>query len=173
MDHERAYSLIKTKLLGTEGRSWGRNAHQYGDKMTGVGEKMARMIFAHQHDASGASTSSLTSTTHQAQPVRNALDGPCVYMNTATGRAGPAFFMTSERHIGMAPGTMKTGDKLVVPFLDTPDERSDVLVLPFFHQPTLILRSKGNRWTFHDLAYVHGIDRLPLRRQDKREFVLC
>ncbi|KAK5112680.1 hypothetical protein LTR85_011191 [Meristemomyces frigidus] len=79
-----------------------------------------------------------------------------------------ALFRTRSGYTGYSPDTLRAGDSLVVPELHHDPYGSEQ------RQWALILRPRGEVWTFHGLAYVYRMDELiQSRLPEQREFVIC
>ncbi|KAI0412566.1 HET-domain-containing protein [Xylaria grammica] len=78
------------------------------------------------------------------------------YCQQASGST--VLFTTMSGNLGIAPGTVKEGDKLVLPLYKTASGEIDAQVVPFNQPLALILRGQdGDRWTFHGLAHLDGL----------------
>ncbi|KAI0183939.1 heterokaryon incompatibility protein-domain-containing protein [Xylaria flabelliformis] len=78
------------------------------------------------------------------------------YCKEASGSA--VVFSTMNGNLGVAPGTIKGGDKLILPLCETALGEVDARVIPFNQPLALILREgEDNKWTFHGLAHLDGL----------------
>ncbi|KAJ2988700.1 hypothetical protein NUW58_g962 [Xylaria curta] len=78
------------------------------------------------------------------------------YCQQASGST--VLFTTMSGNLGIAPGTIKGGDRLVLPLFKTATGEIDAQVIPFKQPLALILREQeDDRWTFHGLAHLNGL----------------
>ncbi|KAJ3564410.1 hypothetical protein NPX13_g7853 [Xylaria arbuscula] len=78
------------------------------------------------------------------------------YCEEASGST--TVFITTSGVIGIAPGTIESGDRLVLPLCETSAGDIDAKVTPFKKPLVLILRERGDdKWTFHGLAHLRGL----------------
>ncbi|KAI1132565.1 HET-domain-containing protein [Nemania abortiva] len=87
---------------------------------------------------------------------RTLLDQTRYYCEEASGSA--ILFTTTSGNIGIAPGTIKGGDRLVLPLCETASGEIDAKVTPFIKPLAIILREqKDDKWTFHGLAHLDSL----------------
>ncbi|KAI1360737.1 HET-domain-containing protein [Xylaria arbuscula] len=78
------------------------------------------------------------------------------YCEEASGST--TVFITTSGVIGIAPGIIEGGDRLVLPLCETSAGDIDAKVTPFKKPLALILRERGDdKWTFHGLAHLRGL----------------
>ncbi|KAJ8132957.1 hypothetical protein O1611_g673 [Lasiodiplodia mahajangana] len=96
---------------------------------------------------------------------RAMLDQTRYYCEEASGSA--ILFTTMSGNIGIAPGTIRGGDRLVLPLCEEASGMIKAKVTPFIKPLTLILRRQTNdTCTFHGLAH---LDRLGEKADDIRD----
>ncbi|KAI0406752.1 HET-domain-containing protein [Xylaria palmicola] len=94
------------------------------------------------------------------------------YCNGASG--GTVLITTTNGNLGIAPTTIKAGDKLVLPLCKTATGEVDAQVLPFQQPLALILRERENdKWTFHGLAHLDGLGDKAQYFQHSKQYVIC
>ncbi|KAI3323484.1 HET-domain-containing protein [Xylariaceae sp. AK1471] len=87
---------------------------------------------------------------------RPTLSQTCYYCEEASGSA--TLFTTMSGNIGVAPSTIKGGDRLVLPLCETASGEIDAKVTPFEKPLALILRQReDDKCTFHGLAHLDGL----------------
>lgn len=112
-----------------------------------------------------------------------------IYCSQASGSI--AVFTTLSGNLGLAPATLRTGDRLVLPVCRTAAGGVDACVVPFTQPLALVLRrskrqeGKGGcggggggggdeeRWTFHGLAHLDGLGDKEGYIRQAREYILC
>ncbi|KAI0454722.1 HET-domain-containing protein [Xylaria acuta] len=94
------------------------------------------------------------------------------YCKEASGSA--VVFTTTSSNLGVAPGTAKGGDKLILPLCETATGEIDARVIPFNQPLTLILRERedDDKWTFHGLAHLDGLGNKAQYLQNSKHYVI-
>ncbi|KAI0550635.1 HET-domain-containing protein [Xylaria curta] len=93
------------------------------------------------------------------------------YCREASGSA--VVFSTMNSNLGVAPGTIKRGDKLILPLCKTATGEIDARVIPFNQPLALILREgEDEKWTFHGLAHLDGIGNKVQYIQNSKYYVI-
>ncbi|KAI1735317.1 HET-domain-containing protein [Xylaria scruposa] len=93
------------------------------------------------------------------------------YCREASGSA--VVFSTMNDNLGVAPGTIKRGDKLILPLCETATGEVDARVVPFTQPLALILRGgEDGKWTFHGLAHLDGLGNKAQYIQNSKHYII-
>ncbi|KAI0972402.1 HET-domain-containing protein [Xylaria arbuscula] len=93
------------------------------------------------------------------------------YCEEASGST--TVFITTSGNIGIAPSTIKSGDRLVLPLCETASGEIDAKVTPFEKPLALILREQeDDKWTFHGLAHLNGLGNKTQYLQKLKSYII-
>ncbi|KAI0861775.1 HET-domain-containing protein [Xylaria cubensis] len=94
------------------------------------------------------------------------------YCKEVSGSA--VVFSTMNGNLGVAPNTVKTGDKLILPLCETATGEVDARVIPFNQPLALILRKREDgKYTFHGLAHLDGLGEKAQYTQNSKRYIIC
>ncbi|KAI1181880.1 HET-domain-containing protein [Nemania serpens] len=104
-------------------------------------------------------TSQSSTETAGPTPIQNGSDlYQSIYYCREASAGSTTIFITTGGNIGIAPGIIKSGDRMVLPLCETASGEIDAKVTPFEKPLALILREReDNKWTFHGLAHLERL----------------
>ncbi|KAI1753979.1 HET-domain-containing protein [Xylaria castorea] len=124
--------------------------------------------------ANKTSSSQSPDKSNEPEPNRSSMpmyDQTRYYCNEASGSA--VVFSTINGNLGVAPGTVKGGDKLILPLCETATGEVDARVIPFNQPLALILREReDDKWTFHGLAHLDRLSNKVQYIQNSKHYVI-